>query len=127
MKQWQKDGKLLILCVGANENIYWRELGWQLMDLDGLGMKEVVGEYTARQLWATYFQGSEPIDGIWAIGDLTVANACVMPVGFGVGNCQLFAINFITATLVVSGLHAIVSPALRRLNTKLNDVPSGTT
>jgi hypothetical protein len=55
MKQWQKDGERLILCVNANKNIYRGGLGQQLMDLDGLGMKEVVGEFTARQLQATYF------------------------------------------------------------------------
>ncbi len=55
MKQWQKDGKHLILCVNANENIYQGELGRQLTDLDGLSIKEVVGEFTARQLEATYF------------------------------------------------------------------------
>jgi hypothetical protein len=53
-------------------------------------MKEVVGGFTAKQLGATYFQGSEPIDGIWATGNLTVANACVMPDGFRVGDHQLF-------------------------------------
>jgi hypothetical protein len=55
MKKWWKDGKHLILCVDANRNIYWGELGWQLTDLDGLGVKEVVGEFTAKQLGATYF------------------------------------------------------------------------
>jgi hypothetical protein len=67
-------------------------------------LKEVVGDFTGRQLKATYFQGSKPIDGIWATSDLTVANACVMPVGFGIGNHQLFVIGFVTATLVGSGL-----------------------
>ncbi len=57
-----------------------------MTDLDGLGMKEVVREFTAKQLGARYFQGSKPIDGIWATGNLAVANACVMPVGFGVGD-----------------------------------------
>jgi hypothetical protein len=75
MKKWQKEGECLIVCVNTNKNIYWGELGWQLTDLDGLGMKEVVGEFTAKHLGATYFQGSEPIDGIWAAGNLTVANA----------------------------------------------------
>jgi hypothetical protein len=55
MKQLQKDGKRLILCVDVNENIYLGELGWQLTDLDGLGMKEVVGGFAARQLRAAYF------------------------------------------------------------------------
>ena len=119
MKIWQKEGKRLILCINANKNIYWGELGWQLTDLDGLGMKEVVGEFTAKQLGAMYFQGSEPIDGIWATGNLTVANACVMPVRFGVGDHQLFVIDFATTTLVGLGLHAIICPALLRLNTKI--------
>jgi hypothetical protein len=64
MKKWQKEGKHLILCVNANKNVYRGELGQQLTDLDGLGMKEVVGEFTAKQLGATYFQGSKPIDSI---------------------------------------------------------------
>jgi hypothetical protein len=119
MKKWRKEGKRLILCIDANRNIYWGELGRQLTDLDGLGMKEVVGEFTAKQLKAMYFQGSEPIDGIWATGNLTVANACAMPVRFGVGDHQLFVIDFATITLVGLGSHAIICPALHHLITKI--------
>jgi hypothetical protein len=43
----------------------------------------------------------------------------VMPVGFGVGDHQLFVIDFKTTTLVGSGLHAIICSALRHLNTKI--------
>ena len=82
-------------------------------------MKEVVGDFTARQLGATHFRGSEPIDGVWTTGDITVMNACVMPVGFGVGDHRLFVINFATATLVGSGTTTVVRPALRKLNTKI--------
>jgi hypothetical protein len=103
----------------ANENIYRGELGRQLTELNSLGMKEVVGEFTARQLGATYFHGSEPIDGVWTTGNITVTNACVMPVGFGVGDHRLFVINFATATLVGSGTTTVVRPALRKLNTKI--------
>jgi hypothetical protein len=81
MKQWWAVGKHLVLCVDANENIYRAELGWLLMDVHGLGMKEVVGDFMGRQLGATFFSGSEPIDAIWATSDLEVAHACVMPVG----------------------------------------------
>jgi hypothetical protein len=110
----------VLSCVPTQtKNIYWGELGRQLTDLDGLGMKEVVGEFTARQLRATYFQGSEPINGIWATGNLMVSNACMMPVGFRVGNHQLFVINFVTPTLVGSGLHTIIHLALCQLNMKI--------
>jgi hypothetical protein len=64
IKQWRKEGKHLIFCINVNRNIYLGELGWQLTDLDGLGMKEVVDDFTGKQLVATYFQGSKPIDGI---------------------------------------------------------------
>jgi hypothetical protein len=61
------------------------------------------------------------VNHLMAFGPLamTVANACMMPVGFGVGNHQLFVIDFITTMLVGSGLHAIVRPALHQLNTKI--------
>jgi hypothetical protein len=65
MKQWRKDGERLIMCLDANDP---GELERRLTKLDGLGMKEVVGEFTAWQLRATYFRGSEPIDGVWTIG-----------------------------------------------------------
>jgi hypothetical protein len=55
MKKWRKEDKRLILFVDANKNIHQGELGWQMTDLDGLGMKEVMGESTAKQLGATYF------------------------------------------------------------------------
>ncbi len=51
-----------MLCLDANENIYRAELGRQLADLHGLGMKEVAGDFMGRQLGATFFRGSEPID-----------------------------------------------------------------
>ncbi len=119
MKQWQKDGERLILCLDANKNIYRGELGRQLTKLNSLGMKEVVGEFTAQQLEAMYFRGSEPIDGVWTTGDITMTNACVMPVGFGVGDHQLFVIDFATTTLVGSGTTTVVCPALHRLYTKI--------
>jgi len=120
MKQWRKDGERLILCLDANENIYRGELGRRLTELNGLGMKEVVGEFTAWPLGATYFRGSKPIDGVWTTGDITVTNPCVMPVGFGVGDHRLFVIDFATTTLVGSGTTTVVRPVLRRLNTKVH-------
>ena len=86
MKQWRAVGERLVLCLDANKNIYRAKLGQQLTDLHGLGMREVVGDFTGKRLGATFFRGSKPIDAIWATSDLEVAHACVMPVGYGVGN-----------------------------------------
>jgi exonuclease III len=119
LKQWHKDGEHLILCMDANKNIYRGKLGQQLTELHGLGMKEVVQDFTTKQLGAPYFQGRKPIDTIWATSNVTVANACVMPVGYGVRDHRLIVVDFSTATLVGTGLQKIVQPALHHLNTKI--------
>jgi hypothetical protein len=59
MKQWQAAGKPLVLCLDVNENIYRAELGQQLTDLHGLGMQEVVGNFTGKRLGVTFFQGQQ--------------------------------------------------------------------
>jgi hypothetical protein len=120
MRQWRWAGERLRLCLDANKNIYRGELGWELTDLHGLGMKEVVGECTTWRLGATYFRGSVPIDAIWATSDVAVVNACVIPVGYGVGDHRFFVVDFATALLVGTGCsQQIVRPTLRRLNTRI--------
>jgi hypothetical protein len=89
-----------VLCLDANENIYRAALGWQLTDLHGLGMTEVVGDFMGRWFGATFFRGREPIDTIWATRDLDVAQACIMPVGYGVGDHRLSVVDFFTASMI---------------------------
>jgi hypothetical protein len=86
--------------MGANKNIYWGKSGQQLMELHGLGMKEAVGDFPTKQLGATYFRGCKPIGAIWATSDMTVANVCMMPVGYGVGDYHLFVMDSATAMFV---------------------------
>jgi hypothetical protein len=82
-------------------------------------MKEVMGDFTTKQLGATYFWGREPINAIWATNDVMVANACMMPVGYGVGDHRLFVVDFATETVVGTGLQKIVQLALPCLNMKI--------
>ena len=109
----------MIVCMDANENIYHKQIGKILTNEEGLAMKEVVGEFTGKQLGATFFRGTEPIDGIWATSDIVVTNACVMPAGYGVGDHRLFIIDFLTSSLVGTSPTLIVRAAARRLNTKI--------
>jgi hypothetical protein len=93
--------------------MYRGESGQELTDLHGLGMKDIVGEFTARKLGATYFQGSVPINAIWATSDVAVANACVMPVGYSIGDHCLLVVDFATTLLVGTGcMQKIIQPAL---------------
>jgi hypothetical protein len=68
---------------------------------------------------ATFFRGSEWIDTIWAMSNLEVAHACIMPVGCGVGDHHLFVVDFSTASMIGTCLPKIICPALHRLNTKI--------
>jgi hypothetical protein len=84
-------------------------------------MKEVLGEFTTRRLGATYFQGSVPIDAVWATSEVAVVNACVMPVGYGVGDHRLFVVDFAAPLLIGTGCsQQIIRPALRCLNTRID-------
>jgi hypothetical protein len=119
MKKWREAGKCLVLCLDVNENIYRAALGWQLTDLHELGMKELVGDFTGRRLGATFFGGVALIDAIWATSNLEVAHACVMLVGYRVGDHHLFVVDFSTASMIGTCPPKIVRPALPRLNTKI--------
>jgi hypothetical protein len=69
-------------------------LGKALTNIDGLAMKEVVGEFTCIPAGTTFFRGSKPVDGVWETSDITVCNASVKPADYGIGNHQHFVINF---------------------------------
>ena len=119
LTKWREAGDRLIVCMDANENIYKKSIGKTLTKEDGLGMKEVVGDFTGQQLGATFFRGKTPIDGLWATPDIVVTGACVMPVGYGVGDHRLFVVDFLTSSLVGSSPPRIVRAGARRLNTKI--------
>jgi uncharacterized protein (UPF0332 family) len=85
-------------------------------------MKEVVGEYTGKEIGPTHFQGQLPIDGIWAMTDITISNACIMTTGYGIGDHQLFIIDIHTSSLIGMGALRVQRAASRRLNTHLPHV-----
>ena len=102
-KGWRAAGDRLIVCLDANENIYTQALGRMLTDPEGLRMVESVGKYTGKKVGPTYFRGSLPIDGIWTTPNVTIANACVMPAGYGIGDHRLFIIDVHTSSLIGMG------------------------
>ena len=89
---------------------------------EGLGMREVVGNYTGELIGPMYFQGQLPIDGLWATGDITIANACLMPTGYGIGNHRLFIIDFLTSFFIGTGPPWERRAASWGLNTRLPQV-----
>jgi hypothetical protein len=85
-------------------------------------MKEVVGSFTGKQVGPTFFRGSNPINGIWATSDITISNACIMPVGYGMGDHRMFIIDFITSDITGTNPPKVARPTARRLINKLPGV-----
>jgi hypothetical protein len=56
--------------MDANEHIYQKSIGKALNEVDGLKMREVVGEFTGQKIGPTYFGGSKPIDAVWTTPDV---------------------------------------------------------
>ena len=38
--------------------------------------------------------------GVWATLDITIANACIMPVGYGTGDHRMFIIDIMVSDLI---------------------------
>lgn len=119
LTKWREDGDRLIVCLDANEHIYRKSIGKALTDSEGLNLKEVVGDFTGKPIGATFCRGSMPIDGVWATRDLQISAACIMPVGYGIGDHRLFVIDILTATMVGQQPTRIARPCARKLNTKI--------
>jgi hypothetical protein len=115
LKQWREQGDRLIVCLDANEDIYRKALGRELTDTEGLALREVVGSFTNKKIGPTFFRGSKPIDGVWATSDITIANVCIMPVSYGIGDPRLFVIDF-------QRLNTRITGAAKKYNKKLEEL-----
>jgi exonuclease III len=119
LRAWKSEGKRLVVCLDANEDVYKDIIGRTLTDHDGLDLVESVHHSTGEKLGATHFRGSRPIDAVWTSKDVTVASACAMPIGYGVGDHRLFVVDLVKESLVGEQPQAIVRPGARRLNSKI--------
>ncbi len=101
------------------KHVYDGPLGKVLGDRDGLNLQEVILTHTGAPTGATFFRGSQPINGLWTSDDLDISNACVMPFGYGVGDHCAFVLDIPLQSLVGMNPVHILRPASRRLNSRL--------
>ncbi len=120
LNKWREEGDRLVVCLDANEDIYKKSIGKSLTKQDGLNMSEVVGDFTGKKIGPTFFRGSKLIDGIWATLNLAVTHACVMPAGHGVGDHQLFVVDFQERSLIGKAPFQIKWFTTQWLNTKVS-------
>ncbi len=90
-----------------------------LADTEELGLQEAVLHHTGKRTGATFFRGSKPFDGLWVTSDLDIANVCVVPFGYGIGDHRMFVLDITMESLVGKNPTKVVRPASRRLNSKL--------
>ncbi len=109
----------MIVCLDANKHIYKKSIGKASTDIDGLAMREVLGDFTHQPVGPTYFRGSKPIKGVWATSDILVCNVAIMPAGYGIGDHRLFVINFSAADTIGISHQKVAHPTSRKLNTKI--------
>ena len=82
-------------------------------------MGEAIGDFTENKVGATFFRGKKLIDGVWTTANLVITGACVVPVGFGIGDHCLFVLDFLTSSLVGHEPSKIARAAARRLNSQI--------
>ena len=62
LQDWREEGDRIILCIDESEDIYKKSLGKSIIARDVLNMNEVLGTFTGKNIGATFFRGSKPID-----------------------------------------------------------------
>ena len=102
-----------------NEHTLYRQLDKELADKAKLGLREAIVHHTGSCPGANFFQGLQPIDGLWVSDDLDISNACVMPFGFGIGNHRAFILDLPVEALVGESPVRIIRPAGQRLNSRV--------
>ncbi len=117
--KWRDAGERIILFMDHNEHVYDGMLGKTLSNRDGLNLQEVILKQTGAPTGATFFRGSQPINGLWASDDLDISNACIMPFGYGVGDHRAFVLDILLQSLVGVNPVRTVQPASRCLNSRL--------
>ena len=91
------------------------------MNDNGLNMSKVVGDFTGKGVGATFFRGSKPIDGVWAMQHIVITHACVMPARIGIGDHRMFVIDVKEETILRTAPFRVKRFASRRLNTKVSN------
>ena len=51
------------MCLDANKDIYKKSIGKTLTSIEGLGMSEIVGDFTGQKIGATFFREKNPYTG----------------------------------------------------------------
>jgi hypothetical protein len=119
IKQWRASGERIVLFMDHNEHMIEGPLRKALANKDGPDLSKAIMLYMGASPGTTFFQGLQPIKGLWVSNNLDISNACVMPFGFGVGNHQAFILDIPLELLMGVNPVKIIRPVSRCLNSQL--------
>jgi hypothetical protein len=108
--------------MDLSKHTYDGPLGRALADTSSLGLHKAVLHHTGTRTEATFFRDSKPIDGLWVSSNNVLANMCVMPFGYGVGNHCMFVLDIVLESLLGKAPTKIVHPASKRSKAKSHTV-----
>jgi hypothetical protein len=60
LEEWRNEGDRLVVCLSTKKYIYKKSIGKALTNEDGLYFSEVVGDFTGKQIGATFSADPNP-------------------------------------------------------------------
>ncbi len=102
-----------------NKHTYDGPLGRALLDPGGLALQGGSAAAHRKEDRCYLLPRKIPINGLWVTSNIEVANACVMPFGYGIGDHQMFILDITMESFVGKNPTKAVRPVSCRLNSKM--------
>ena len=80
IKKWKEDGDQIILFADINQNVRSPAIVEAFAEVQ---MRDLLAERHGPHMPFTHFDGSEPVDGVWATPGITVEQGGMLPFGEG--------------------------------------------
>ena len=122
LQAWQRQGNRLLIFIDMNEHILRGHLAKYMLKM-GL-MEATHTRWGTTNEPHTYFQGTEPIDGVWHSQSLEVVFTMQLSFHEGVGDHRTALVDVTTSSAIGKQEFKVVHPAARRLcsgNTRARD------
>jgi hypothetical protein len=110
---WQKQGNCLLIFIDMNEHILKGRLAKYMLKM---GLVEATHQVWGTEEPHTYFQGTEPIDGVWHSHNLDVTSTLQLSFHEGVGDHRSVIVDITTASAIGKHELRVVHPSARRLS-----------
>ncbi len=113
LQTWQKQGDRLLIFIDMNEHILKGHSAWYMLKM---GLAEATHQVWGTEEPRTYFQGTEPIDGVWHSYNQDVTSTLQLSFHEGVGDHRSVIVDITTALAIGKQEFRVVHLNARRLS-----------